>query len=120
MLVMSWSNIVKQKDPTMVILNQNQNKYIEQKKPIIEEEETLEDLFEIYNGAELLNDLIYIKENCEKHTPWLLSEIKTIDLYDFIYTYVDLENTIVDNTLEDNVSEHSSSVDEYNEYDINN
>ena len=116
---MSWLNIAKNMNKSHK-KNILQNKSIEPLKILNQDEENLDKLFELYNGCELFNDLIYIKENCERYTPWLLSEINTNDLYTFIHTFVNIENTMEDKRTHNlgYSSEDSSSTDEYNDYDM--
>jgi hypothetical protein len=105
---MSWVNIIKND-------LSDKPKIINKPKELIPKIDTKgkydfsnEDFFDLFYGSELLNDCITIRFNCEKYTPWLLTNIDTIELYDFIYQFVNLEcynNDILDDSEIEDIDE---------------
>jgi len=103
---MSWSTITKKN----VYVKPTQEST---KKPIVEYDllpsnEMFEtsNILKINQEETLLNDLLDIKENTEKFTPWLLSKASTYDILDFLYNYIG-QDTIIesDNDSEDFITD---------------
>jgi len=109
---MSWVNIVNKNIDQKIVKSKNNNN----KNTIIIKKDTNEisneEYFDIVYGNELLNDIINIKRDIDHYTPWLFQNANNIDIYNFIYQYVDIDLYTYINDMEPD----NKDIEEYDEY----
>ena len=110
---MSWVNIVNKNIDQKIVKSKNNNN---NKNTIIIKKDTNEisneEYFDIVYGNELLNDIINIKRDIVHYTPWLFQNANNIDIYNFIYQYVDIDLYTYINDMEPD----NKDIEEYDEY----
>ena len=116
---MSWASIIKKN-------TNNINKQLKKDKPkiIIKPnvnviyKDTPETLFDMYKGGDLLDGIIDIKDDCNKYTPNLLSKAKPYNIQEFLYKYINMEDSIPNHIrkylYDDEESDSDESVQQYN------
>ena len=101
---MSWVNIVH-KDTN--VTNNNESK---KNVKILKDNHTnnfydndeKEYLYDMYIRTELENLIYDLRIDCEKHTPWILSQATTSDIYNFLECYINKEESLPVNLSNDN------------------
>lgn len=87
---MDWLNIVKNNDKEQKLDSNNDKLH----KTIIDNSSYYKNLFDTYLLDELLNGIIFLKEDLNKNFPYILSKANTLNILNFILEYIDYSKTM--------------------------
>lgn len=87
---MNWLNIVKNND----IEQKLESNTLKVNKSIIDNKSYYKNLFDTYLLDELLNNIIFLKEDLCKNFPYILCNSNTLDILKFILEHVDYNKTM--------------------------